>query len=470
MTDTTLDPVDWDAFRSDAHALLDKALDQMQSAQGGRVWTPLPEAMKTDLNAPLPAAPMDYPEITQRLSALLPYGVGNTHPRFFGWVHGAGNPGGIMADMVAAAMNANLGGRDHGAIYVERQVIDWARQMMGFPEGASGLITSGTSMGTIVALKVARDRAFGFASRKSGAGTGLVGYTSEQAHACVAQAFDMLGLGSDVLRKIPTDADFRMDINALSDQINADRTAGLTPFAVIGTAGSVNVGAVDDLTAIADIAARETLWFHVDGAFGATGILSDHVRPMLAGMERADSLAFDFHKWLHVNYAAGCVLIRDADAHLRAFSDRPEYLTGATRGLAAGAPWPVDYGPELSRGFAALKIWTHLMEHGTQKLGRSITANCEQAQLLATLVDQHPKLERLAPTALNITCFRYGSDDAINQEVVLQLQEQGLAAPSTTRINGALAIRVNITNHRTTDADMQFLVDHVVAIGDELTA
>ena len=400
MADTTLDPQDWDAFRSDAHGILDKALDKMQTARDGRVWTPLPEAMKSDLNVPLPTTPAGNIDVVAQLSALLPYGVGNTHPRFFGWVHGAGNPGGVLADIVAAAMNANLGGRDHGAIYVERQVIEWARQMMGFAKSTSGLITSGTSMGTIVALKVARDRATGFASRHSGAGdAGLVGYTSDQAHACISQAFDILGLGTDALRKIPVDADFRMDLDVLADCITADRAAGLTPFAMIGTAGSVNVGAVDDLNAIGDIAASEKLWFHVDGAFGATGILSDHVRPLLAGMDRANSLAFDFHKWLHVNYAAGCVLIRDGDAHLRAFSDRPEYLAPAMRGLAAGSPWPVDYGPELSRGFVALKIWAHFLEHGTEKLGRTITRNCEQAHLLASLVDVHPKFGTSLPNS-----------------------------------------------------------------------
>ena len=469
MSDTTLDPANWDIFRKDAHGLLDAAIDQMQLAPEGRVWTPLPDAMKSELDQPLPNNPTATANIADKLSALLPYGVGNTHPRFFGWVHGAGNPGGVMADIVAAAMNANLGGRDHGAIYVERQVIDWARQMMGFPTDASGLITSGTSMGTMVALKVARDRQLKFTSRASGVnGARLVGYTSEQAHSCIARAFDMLGLGSDALRKVPCDTDFRMDLSALKDQLKSDRVAGLTPFAVIGTAGSVNVGAIDDLTAIAEIAAAESLWFHVDGAFGATGVLSNYVRPMLAGMDRADSLAFDFHKWLHVNYSAGCVLIRDPDAHLRAFSERPEYLSGSTRGLAAGAPWPVDYGPELSRGFAALKIWAHLLEHGTEKLGRSITKNCEQAHLLAGIIDKHPQLTLLAPVNLNIVCFRYENSDANNEEIVVRLQEQGLAAPSTTRINGQLAIRVNITNHRTCDEDMQLLIDYVVATGDSL--
>ncbi len=469
LPETTLDPEDWIAFRKQAHEMLDAALDKMQSVREGPVWTPLPAGMKSDLKTLLPKRPQSHADIVDQLTALLPYGVGNTHPRFFGWVHGAGNPGGILAEIAAVAMNANLGGRDHGAIYVERQVLDWCRQMMGFPLATSGLITSGTSMGTIVALKVARDRALSFANRSAGAGVSrLVGYTSEQAHTCLAQAFDILGIGSAALRKIPIDENFRMDLDALASQIETDRSAGLTPFAVIGTAGSVNVGAIDDLTAIAEIAAAEGLWFHVDGAFGATGILSEYVRPMLAGMERADSLAFDFHKWLHVNYAAGCVLIRDAKAHLGAFTDRPEYLTGYSRGLAAGAPWPVDYGPELSRGFAALKIWSHFLEHGSEKLGNSITKNCDQAQLLARLVDQHP-LKLLAPVNLNIVCFCYEGADIDNEEIVLQLQEKGLAAPSTTRINGQVAIRVNITNHRTEDADMQFLVDQVIAIGDHLT-
>lgn len=469
MNDTSLDPADWDGFRNGAHQLLDVALDKMQNSDQGPVWTPLPDEMKTDLAGPLPVDPMAGPDLVNRLAALLPYGVGNTHPRFFGWVHGAGNPGGVLAELVAAAMNANLGGRDHGAIYVERQVLDWARQMMGFGDGSSGLITSGTSMGTIVALKVARDRALGFASRKAGVGgAGLVGYTSEQAHSCIARAFDMLGLGTDALRKIPCDADFRMDLGALSAQISKDRGAGLTPFVVVGTAGSVNVGAIDDLNGIADIASAENLWFHVDGAFGATGVLSDHVRPMLAGLGRADSLAFDFHKWLHVNYSAGCVLIRDQAAHLKTFSDRPEYLAGAARGLAAGAPWPVDYGPELSRGFIALKIWAHFLEHGTKRLGDAITRNCEQAQVLAGLVRERGDLELLAPVALNIVCFRYGERDAVNEEIVVQLQEQGLAAPSTTRINGKLAIRVNITNHRTRDSDLVFLIDKVLKIGATL--
>jgi len=471
MEDTSLDPKDWDAFRSNAHDLLDQALDKMQGSRDGRVWTPLPQHIKDNLVSDLPVIGTSHEQISEKMAELLPYGVGNTHPRFFGWVHGTGNVGGMLAEIAATAMNANLGGRDHGAIYVEKQVLAWCRQMMGFPNDAGALIVSGTSMATIIALKVARDTRLGFETRKTGVGDGkLVGYASAQSHSCISRAFDLLGLGSKALRMVPCLDDFTMDLGALRDEIEADKAAGLLPFAVIGTAGSVNVGAIDDLNGIAKIARDDGLWFHVDGAFGATGILSDTIRPRLNGMEKAHSLAFDFHKWLHVNYDAGCVLIRDGDAHLASFAERPEYLTGSTRGLAANSPWPVDFGPELSRGFRALKIWAHLLEHGTQKLGRAISRNCEQARYLGEKIAASKVLELLAPVTLNIVCFRFSPQghpdlDTLNGNIVLDLQESGIAAPSTTRLNGQLAIRVNITNHRTRFEDIDLLVDEVVRVG-----
>lgn len=457
----TLDPDDWDAFRADAHALLDAALDKMQGARDGPVWQPLPDDMKRAFSVPLPTKGTG---IRETLSALLPYGVGNTHPRFFGWVHGAGTPTGLLADIAAAAMNANLGGRDHAAMYVEKQVVAWVRQMFGFPGTASGLIVSGTSMATIVALKVARDARLDFASRKTGAGgAGLVGYTSAQAHGCVARAFDVLGLGSDALRLVPVDAHFKMDLNALEAAITTDRAAGLVPFFVAGTAGTVNTGAIDDLAALADIAARENLWFHVDGAFGATAILSKSLAPRLNGISHADSIAFDFHKWLHVNYDAGFVLVRDGAAHRAAFSARPEYLREG-RALAAGNPWPVEYGPELSRGNRALKIWAQFSAHGVDALAKTIERNVAQAQTLARMIEAEPDLTLSASAPLNIVCFSH-KNPAQNEAIVAELQESGIAAPSTTVLNGQTVIRVNLTNHRTTQADLAMLVRAVVEIG-----
>ncbi len=434
----------------------------MVRAKEGPVWQAFPEKMQAQMQAKLPAAGVGYDAVASALAGLLPYGVGNTHPRFFGWVHGSGGAASMLAEIAAAAMNANLGGRDHGAMYVEKQVVAWVREMFGFPEGASGLVVSGTSMATIVALKVARDARL--KARETGVGAHkLVGYASNQAHNCVARAFDMLGLGSDALRAVPVNADFEMDIAALLEMMAADRAAGYEPFLLVGTAGSVNVGAFDDLAALADIAAAQGLWLHIDGAFGAAGVLSDALRPRLKGIDRADSVAFDFHKWLHVNYDAGFVLLRDEALHRAAFEGAPDYLASSARGLAAGRPWPVDYGPELSRGFRALKIWAQITALGTEALGAAISRNCAQAVALAGLVDAEPSLERLAPVASSVVVFAHVSGDAMTEEIVLRLQESGLAVPSLTTVNGRRAVRVSITNHRTTDADLQVLVDAVIA-------
>ena len=469
MTDS-LDPADWTKTRAAAHRMLEAALDKMQSASEGPVWQALPDDKKRALQSALPHLGVGVTEMQDRLQGLLPYGVGNTHPRFFGWVHGAGSSSGLIADVAAAAMNANLGGRDHGAIYVEQQVVEWVRRMFRFPDQASGLVVSGTSMATIIALKVARDARLGERARKAGVGAhGLVGYASSQAHNCVARAFDLLGLGADALRAVPVNAAYEMDVAALKAMMAEDRVAGHQPFLIAGTAGSVNVGAFDDLDALADLAAAQGVWLHVDGAFGAAGVLSDVLRPRLKGIERADSLAFDFHKWLHVNYDAGFVLVRDGAAHLAAFSSRPDYLQGTTRGLAAGNPWPVEYGPELSRGFRALKIWAQLVEHGTDRLGAMIDKNCAQAQTLAAMVMAHPDLTLLAPVASSVVCFAYGESDDVNREIVMQLQESGVAVPSVTTLEGRVAIRVNITNHRTRDADLQVLIEEVVRVGCLLT-
>lgn len=469
-----LDPEDWSAFRETAHALLDAALDKMQRAREGRVWTPFPAAMKAAFDQPLPEAGLSGADLSAQLEALLPYGAGNTHPRFFGWVHGSGTPQNLLAEIIASAMNANAGGRDHGAIYVERQVIRWCRELFGFPEGASGLIVSGTSLATVVALKVARDARLGFSIRTAGLSAArLVGYASAEAHACNARAFDILGIGAGALRRIPVNAGFEMDTDALRDAIRADLAEGLQPFVIIGTAGTVNTGATDPLTELADIAAQSGLWFHVDGAFGALARLVPGLGARFEAVSRADSLAFDFHKWLHVNYDAGCVLLRDEALHRRAFSERPDYLKAAERGLAAGNPWPVEYGPELSRGFRALKVWSQIAGFGTKRLGEEIEKNCAQAAFLGAKVSADARFELSAPVALNICCFRYvgaglegAALDALNEEIVVRLQELGIAAPSTTRIGGRAVIRVNLTNHRTQLPDLELLLAEIASLGD----
>jgi glutamate/tyrosine decarboxylase-like PLP-dependent enzyme len=475
----SLDPADWEAFRDLAHRLLDDALDHLRAVPERPVWQPVPEAVRLALAEPLPLEGQGAERTCREVRDLiLPHPTGNTHPRFFGWVHGCGTAGGILAELVAAAMNANCGGRDHGAVYVERQVIEWCRQLFGFPDGASGVLVSGTSIATLIGLTVARNHLAGVDVRAEGIrGAPLVGYASVEAHGSVARAFEILGLGRTALRRLAVDDDYRIEPAALRRAIARDRADGARPFCVIGTAGTVNTGAIDDLAALADLCAKEGLWLHVDGAFGALLALSETLKPRLAGIERADSLAFDFHKWLHVPYDAGCVLVRRGDLHRAAFAMTPDYLRRSGRGLAGGDPWFCDYGPELSRGFRALKVWFTLKEHGTRRLGAAIERNCAQARYLAGRIAADPRLEIMAPAALNVVCFRFRARgagatalDRLNEGIVADLQESGVAVPSTTILSGGTAIRVCLTNHRTTQGDLDVLLDEVVRSGERAAA
>jgi glutamate/tyrosine decarboxylase-like PLP-dependent enzyme len=250
----------------------------------------------------------------------------------------------------------------------------------------------------------------------------------------------------------------------LSAAVAHDRAAGRQPFLVVGTAGSVDTGAVDDLAAISTFCKAEGLWFHVDGAFGAMAALAPARRPLLAGMDQADSLAFDFHKWAQVPYDCGCILVRDPARQTDAFAQSADYLRRESRGLAGGQPWPCDLGPDLSRGFRALKVWMTLRAYGTERLGEVVEQCCALATRLGARIDAEPELERLAPIPLNIVCFRVrGRDDAFNAALVADLHEEGSFAPSTTRVGGHLAIRAAIVNHRTRAADVDALVDAVLA-------
>jgi aromatic-L-amino-acid decarboxylase len=472
--DQSLDPTDWNEYRHTAHAMLDAALDSLQDVRQRPVWRPVPEVVRNALEAPLPCDPQGIAQTAEDcLQFVLPYTTGNTHPRFFGWVHGSGTPGGVVADMLAAAMNANVGGRDHGAVYVERQVIEWCRQLFGMPREAGGLLVTGTSMAHQVALTVARNHMADHDVRVEGnRGAPLVAYTSAEAHGSVAKAFETLGLGRRALRAVPVDRSYRMDLAALRLAIAADLDNGLQPFCVIATAGTVNTGAIDDLAGVAALCKEYGLWFHVDGAFGALAIMSKALSPLLAGIEQADSIAFDFHKWLHVPYDAGCVLIRDRQLQLDAFSARQAYLAAGTRGLAGANPWFCEFGPEMSRGFRALKVWFTLKEHGTKRLGAKILENCQQAAYLAEAIGRQPELNLIASGPLSVVCFRFvvpGLDaeqlDQLNDDIVGDLQEQGIAVPSTTRLGGRLAIRVAITNHRTRLDDLDMLLDAVLRFG-----
>ncbi|MDX8379472.1 MAG: pyridoxal-dependent decarboxylase [Gallionella sp.] len=470
ISNETLEPDNWRAFRLQGHQMLDDMFDYIEGLRDRPVWQPIPDEARAAFEQPLPlqSSPLDAVHATF-MRDVLPYAIGNAHPGFMGWVHGGGTPVGMLADMLAAGLNANLGGRDQMPIEVERQLLRWMRELFFFPDTASGLFVTGTSIANFISVLVARTAMLGKGVREAGlpSGHGLVAYTSVSAHVSLAQAMDMAGLGSLSLRKISLNAKYQMDRAALVHEIEKDKSAGLTPFLIAATAGTVDVGAIDPLVEIADVAARFGLWFHVDGAYGALGMLSEDIAPLLTGIERADSIAFDFHKWGQVPYDAGYVLVRKGDLHYDTFASVAAYLQRDEHGMAAGSPWPCDYGPDLSRGFRALKTWFTLQVYGKQKLGRIISKTCVLARYLQRCVEASPQLECLAPVALNIVCFRFISEQSekVNAALVVALQRSGIVAPSTTTLNGRLAIRAAIVNHRTTDQDIDALMTAVLTLG-----
>jgi aromatic-L-amino-acid decarboxylase len=451
--------------------MLDDMIDYIANIRDRPVWSPIPDAVRARFRAGLPRQPCDLGDVYREFADFVaPYATGNVHPGFMGWVHGGGTAVGMLAEMLAAGLNANLGGRDHMPIEVERQIVEWTRQMFGFPEGASGIFVTGTSMANLMAVLVARTDALGRGVRQRGVGdegARLAAYTSTAAHGCITRAMDIAGFGSDALRCIGVDRSHRIDVAALRERIAQDRGAGLKPFMVVGSAGTVDIGAIDDLQALSALCREQGIWFHVDGAFGALGILSPALAPQLAGLEGADSIALDFHKWGQVPYDAGFLLVRDGDRHRDAFAAPAAYLRRESRGLAGGLSWPCDLGPDLSRGFRALKTWFTLKTYGTEKLGAVITRTCALAGYLEARILAEPRLELMAPVQLNIVCFRYRADNAnkVNGDIVIDIQESGIAAPSTTLLDGELAIRAAIVNHRTDTCDIDALLSAVLEFG-----
>lgn len=461
---TNLDPENWDAFARGAHRALDLMIEHLQSLREQKVWQPAPDEIRARFAAALPQEGRSFASLIDDFAqSILPYGAGNVHPLFMGWVQGAGTPIGMVAEMLAAGLNANCGGRNHIAIDVERQITLWLAELFGFPPDASGIFVTGTSMANLLAVLIARADAMGDRVRSEGVGAHkLRAYASREAHGCIPKAFDLSGLGTDALRLLPLDADGGLSLDALQAAVVADRAEGLQPALVIGTAGTVNSGAFDRLDAIADFCAKEDLWFHVDGAFGALCALAPELKPLVKGMERADSIALDFHKWLQVPYDAGFLIVRNAEAHKSAFMNSAAYLTRAPRGLAAGDIWPCDLGPDLSRGFRALKTWFTIQAFGTERLGAMIAETCAIARHLGALVEASADFILCAPVRLNIVCFSIEDPEAgdLNRAIVMDLHEHGLAAPSITLIDGKPVIRAAILNHRTRATDMDAFLGH----------
>jgi aromatic-L-amino-acid/L-tryptophan decarboxylase len=476
VTEETLDPQDWEALRRTAHRIVDDAIDYTASLRERPLWQAMPADVREGFRSGLPRGPTPLDAVYDTLTTqMMPYPMGNIHPCFWMWFMGASNVTGALGDFLAAILGSNVAGGDHAATAIDRQVVDWLKQMLRYPESASGTLVSGGSVANLICLTVARNRMAGIDVRAMGVAAmaaPLRFYGSDQLHSCHQKALETLGLGNNALRRIATHPDCTIDIAALRSALAEDRRQGRHPACVIATAGTTNTGAIDDLPALAALCREEGLWMHVDGCIGALAAIAPRHGARLQGLELADSVALDPHKWLHAPFEVGCALVRDASAHLGTFTATPEYLVAATRGISAGE-WLCDYGLQTTRGFRALKVWMSIKEQGAEKFGRLIDQNIDQAHRLGVLITATARLELVAPVVLNIVCFRFNpgglaQEDLkrLNIDIMLLLQSEGIAAVSDTTVRGVHCLRAAIANHRSTWDDLEMLVREVCRLGN----
>jgi glutamate/tyrosine decarboxylase-like PLP-dependent enzyme len=476
IKEESLDPRDWDELKKLGNVMVNDMVNFLQTIREQPVWTKPPQSAKNSFKTPLPYSPMDLGEVYNEFKQnILPYYLGNIHPRYWSWVMGAGTAQSMLAEMLAAGMNCNVGIGDQAPMYVDQQVIDWCRQMMSFPPESSGALVSSASVANLNALIVARNsvstsiRSAGINGQKK-----MVIYASTETHSSIQKAAEIIGIGSDGVRKVKVNDKYEMDTVHLQELIEEDKKEGNIPFCIVANAGTVNTGAIDPLDKIFWICCKENLWMHVDGAFGALLKLLPEYDEQLDCLEFADSITFDLHKWMSIPYEAGVVLVKDADMHRKTFALQPDYISNNERGIAAGPELTSNFGFELSRNFKALKVWMSLKEHGIEKFARIIRQNITQAKYLTDLVEQSDELELTAPTATNIVCFRFNPGkndldlDKLNKEILMRLQESGIAAPSYTRLNGNYCMRVANVNHRTITNDFDVLVNEIIKIGNQV--
>jgi aromatic-L-amino-acid decarboxylase len=474
--------LDIDEFRQFGYRAVDLAAAHLAGIRGRPVFTPMTEEERQALlmlplgeGGAAPAALLDL--VAEQIA---PHPMGNGHPRFFGWVNSPPAPMGVLAELLAAVLNPSCAGGDHAAIYLERAAVRGLMELTGFPtEGSMGLLVSGGSMASLTALAAARH----WAAARDGwdvRGDGLAGrpqlvlYVSEEGHGCLRKAAELLGIGGAGVRTVPVDGDFRMDVAALRAAVAADRAAGRRPFCVAASAGTVNTGAIDPLDVLADLCAEEALWLHVDGAYGALGVLDPEKASRYAGITRADSLALDPHKWLSVPVECGCVLVRDGALLRETFSLVPPYLRTEEGKGFGGLPWFSEYGFQQSRGFRALKLWLTMQHMGRAGISALVSRHNALARRLAALVDAAPDLERLASVELSIVCFRYAPDalcgdearlDALNKAIMEEMQAGGEAFVSSTVLRGRFALRACVLHYGTTEQDIAALVEIVRRTG-----
>ena len=478
--------LDWDPKRARAFAdgavdIWAELLERLPDLPVRRGWSA--EEVREAVAIPVPDEPMPEDELLAYLREVtFEWSSYLGHPRFLAYISGTGTVPGAAADLLAAGLNMNAGGWQlaPSAIEIELALLRFfAQDVFGLPEGSGGLVVSGGAMANFIALKAARDRRAGWDVRNEGilGGPQLGLYLSTETHVVSERAADMLGIGWSKVRHVGVDDGYRMRVDELRAQIARDREAGLRPFAVVGTAGTTSTGAIDPLHELADVCADEGLWFHVDAAYGCPAMLAEDLRPLFAGIERADSIAFDPHKWLYTPHSGGCVILRDVSVLLDSFDAHPSYIHQDRELTHAG----VDlgrYGPQFSRGFWALKVWVSLLAHGRSAYGRRISHDAELARYLGARVEEHPAFELTCPVGLSVCCFRYVPPDlpeapgreaylsALNERLMAEMQVDGRVFLSNAVLGEAFVLRVCVVNFRTEAQDM----DAVLEVAEELGA
>ncbi len=441
-----------------------------------RAYTRPPEGLAANIRAEaLPQAATAWRDVLDRIHReVVPFPTGIGQRRWWGFINAAAHPVGVAADLIATTLNNNCAGTSQLAIQVELKVVEWLSRLVGLPPTVGGLLVSGGSMANFVALAAAREaRAPG--TRRHGLrhhAKQLTVYASVEAHSCIRRAVELLGLGTDGLRLVPVDRERRLDADALEAMVAADRRAGLQPLCVVGSAGTVNTGVVDPLVKIANVARAHGLWFHVDGAYGAFAAALPDVAPKFRGIERADSVAADPHKWLYVPYEAGATLVRDPAALRAAFAVRPDYLTLDQDNYLDGPVWLSDMGPQLSRGFRALKVWAVIQAiglDGYRALWRKDIGVAREIVRLATL---HPRIEVPAHSDLSCFCLRYvpraADPDAFNRRLLDRILRDGRMVVTGTVIDRRFTLRGCVTNYRSTLDDARTCVETVAELGAAL--
>lgn len=481
---TASSPWEWSAeeIKRVGYQVVDLVAEHLTQLPSEPVFQPFPDELRQQwLATPVPQEGRPATEILAQFAREIePYPFGNGHPRFAGWVNPPPVVLSIFAESLAAAMNPSVAGGNHASVHLEQQVVNWLKEITGFPLAAGGLLVSGGSLANLTGLAVARFAKAEPDVRQEGlqpSTAKLIVYVGEGGHSCLTKAVELLGIGHQNIRVIPDDAHFRLDLAALESAIQRDLEAGHRPMAVAASAGTVNMGAIDSFPEIAALCRRYDVWFHIDGAYGTPAILSDRYGPALASINLADSLALDPHKWLYVPVEAGLVLVKDAELMRAAFSLVPPYLAMDEAAQRVSGPrWFSEYGVQQTRGFRALKIWMALSYHGLKGYQAAIEKDITLAESLADQVRANSDFELLEPQSLSIVCFRYkpagveeGQLNALNQKLLLDLQLSGRFFLSGTTIRGNFWLRACIVNPRMSQDDISALLEILGELGKMVT-